>query len=70
MLSNVVVVALLLLIVGSLGSGLYFVLRDGSGSTRAVKALSWRIGLSVAAFALLLVAAWAGWIEPNAVRGG
>lgn len=70
MLANIVVVVLLLVIVGSLASGLYFVLRDRSGSTRAVKALSWRIGLSVAAFALLLVAAWAGWIEPNAVRGG
>lgn len=69
MLSNVVVVALLLVIVGSLGSGLYFVLRDGSGSTRAVKALTVRIAVSVTAFVLLLIAAWAGWIEPNSVRG-
>lgn len=69
MLSNVVLAALLLVIVGSLGSGLYFVLRDGAGSNRAVKALTWRIGFSVAAFLLLMVAAWAGWIEPNAVRG-
>lgn len=69
MLSNVVLVLLLVIIVGSLGSGLYFVLRDSAGSTRAVKALTVRIALSVAAFVMLLVAAWAGWIEPNAVRG-
>ena len=69
MIPKLVVVALLLVIVGSLASGLYFVLRDDSGSNRAVKALSWRIGLSVAAFAFLLIAAWAGWIEPNVTRG-
>ena len=69
MIPKLVVVALLLVIVGSLASGLYFVLHDDSGSNRAVKALSWRIGLSVAAFAFLLIAAWAGWIEPNVTRG-
>ena len=68
MLAKLFVVALLLIIIGSLGSGLYFVLRDEPGSNRAVKALSWRIGLSIAAFAFLLLAGWLGWIEPNAVR--
>lgn len=68
MVVKIVVVGLLLVIIGSLGSGLYFLLRDPAESTRAVKALSWRIGLSLAAFAILLIAAWAGWIEPNAVR--
>lgn len=68
MLAKLVVIALLFVIIGSLGSGLYFVLHDDSGSNRAVKALSWRIGLSVAAFLFLLLAGWLGWIEPNAVR--
>ena len=70
MVSKLVVAALLLVIVASLGSGLYFVMRDDSGSTRAVKALSWRIGLSVAAFAFMMLAAWLGWIEPNTASGG
>jgi hypothetical protein len=65
MVAKLVVVSLLLVIIGSLGSGLYFVMRDDSGSNRAVKALSWRIGLSILAFVFLLVAGWAGWIEPN-----
>lgn len=68
MFAKIFVIALMLVIIGSLGSGFYFLLRDGPGSTRIVKALSWRIGLSVAAFVLLLIAGWAGWIEPNAVH--
>jgi len=68
MFAKIFVIALMLIILGSLGSGFYFLLHDGPGSTRIVKALSWRIGLSVAAFLLLLIAGWAGWIEPNAVQ--
>ena len=45
----------LLLIVFSLGSSLFFLLRDGGQSERAVKALTIRIGLSVLLFVLLMV---------------
>lgn len=65
MLVKIVVVILLLVIIASLGSGLFFMLRDDAGSDRMVKALTWRIALSVAAFLLLLVGAWLGWIHPN-----
>lgn len=61
------IVTLLLLIIGSLGSGLFFLIKDGQDSTRTVRALSWRIGLSVAAFALLMIGAFTGVIESNAV---
>jgi hypothetical protein len=61
------IVAVLLAIVASLGSGLFFLLRDGSGSRRMVKALTVRISLSVALFVLLLIA-WAnGMIQPHGV---
>jgi hypothetical protein len=33
-----------------------------------VKALAWRIGLSVALFVLLIVAYYNGWIAPPAAR--
>ena len=69
MLVKVVVVVLMLVILGSLASGLIFILRDSGDSDRAVKALTWRIGLSVAAFLLLLIGGLFGWIEPNAVSG-
>ena len=65
MLVKIVVVILFLVIIASLGSGLFFMLRDEAGSDRMVKALTWRIGLSVLAFLLLLLGAWLGWIEPN-----
>lgn len=58
-------ILILLTILGSLGFGLFFMIRDSHDSTRTVRALSWRIGISVTFFVLLLVAAALGWIEPN-----
>jgi len=49
-----VVIAILLLIVASLGSAAFFMIRDRSGSTRMVKALAIRVGLSVALFLVLM----------------
>ena len=65
-----VVIALLLIIVGSLGSGLYFLVRDTADSTRTVRALTWRIGLSIACFLLLLVGAALGFIQPHGIGVG
>lgn len=65
MFTKLIITALLLAVIVSLASALYFVLGDRPGSTRAVKALSWRIGLSVATFVILIVAALLGWVEPN-----
>ncbi len=50
---RVVVVIFLLLILLSLASALYFLVRD-RGGTRTVKALTWRIGLSIGLFLLLM----------------
>ena len=70
MMTKILLAILLLLTVGSLASGLLFMLRDSSDSNRTARALTWRIGLSVTAFLLLLLAGWAGLIEPNAVHRG
>ncbi len=51
------------LIVASLFSALYFVYRDRSGSTRAVKALALRVGLSIALFLLLMIGYYFGYIS-------
>lgn len=60
---RMVVVVLLMLVVASLVSALVFVYRDrGESKTRAVKALSLRVGLSFALFLLLMAAYWLGWI--------
>ncbi len=57
-----VVIAALLAIVASLASALIFVLRDRSGSTRAVKALAVRVGLSLALFLFLMAGYYFGFI--------
>jgi hypothetical protein len=57
-----VVIAVLVLILGSLFSGLYFVMRDEPGSKRAVKALAIRVGLSMGLFLLLMASYWFGFI--------
>jgi RsiW-degrading membrane proteinase PrsW (M82 family) len=60
---RVIVVLMLIGILFSLGSALVFIYRDqGQGKTRAVKALSWRVGLSLALFLLLMLAQRFGWM--------
>ncbi len=63
-----IVILMLLAIIYSLGSGLYYLNKDNQSSKQLVRALSWRIGLSVALFVFLIVGAWQGWISPNEVR--
>ena len=60
-----VVIGLLLLIVVSLGSAGVFMMRDRGNSTRMVKALAIRVGLSVGLFVLLLVGYYFGWWKPG-----
>lgn len=67
---QLIVIALLLLILGSLASGLFFLVRDTPESTRTVRALTWRIGLSIACFLLLLLAAALGFIQPHGIGVG
>jgi len=51
---KVVVFILLLSIVGSLFSGLFFLYRDGGRGVAMARALTWRIGLSLVLFAVLM----------------
>jgi hypothetical protein len=63
------VILILVLILISLGKALFHLSSSKPGdSTKMVKALSWRIGLSVLLFVLLLVAYMRGWIVPQQVR--
>lgn len=61
------IIALLGFIFFSLGSALYFLVKDPAKSTRVVKALSWRIGLSIVLFLLLMLAFMMGWITPHSI---
>jgi ABC-type dipeptide/oligopeptide/nickel transport system permease component len=52
---KLVVVLMLIGVIASLFSGLFFLFRDQGAGDRTVKALTVRIGLSIAVFALLLL---------------
>lgn len=65
MAAKIFIIVTLLLILASLGSGLYYMMRDKGHGDRAVRALSIRIGLSVALFILLMLAYAAGLISPH-----
>jgi TRAP-type C4-dicarboxylate transport system permease large subunit len=64
---KVIIVILLISIFFALGSALYYLMRDQGNSDRIVKALTWRIGLSLLLFVLILAAYAMGWITPNQV---
>ncbi len=63
---KLLVIAVLLAILTSLGSGLFFLVRDKDDSRRVMRALTVRIVLSVILFLLLIGAWYAGLIQPNA----
>ncbi len=59
---KIIVLALLVLIIASLGSALWFLIRDKGGSERTVKALTVRISLSIGLFLLLMAGYYFGLI--------
>jgi hypothetical protein len=69
MLVKIIILAFLLAIVASLFSGLFFLLKDpsNSGNRRTVRALTVRVGLSIAFALFLMLAYFMGWIHPHAV---
>jgi len=62
---KIVVFLLLAAIVASLGSGLYYLTRDGQGSPRVLKALKIRVALSATLILFLVLAYTLGWIVPG-----
>jgi DUF2909 family protein len=52
---KIVVLLFIFLILASLGSALYFMVKDKGASERTAKALTWRVVLSVTLFALLML---------------
>ncbi len=65
MIFKTIIVVLLLIVLFSLGQALFFLMKDGGKSDRMLKALTWRIGLSVFIFILLLIGQAVGLIQPH-----
>ncbi len=67
MLAKTIIVVLMVLILIALGSGLIYLVGDEGRTKRPVKALSWRIGLSLGLFFFLFLAYRLEWISPHAL---
>ena len=65
MLIKILIIVFLIAIIYSLGSALYFLVKDHGEGDRTVHRLMWRIGLSLVLFFFLWGAYQLGWIEPN-----
>jgi hypothetical protein len=62
---RILVIAVFIGILVSLGSALYQLTRSGGDSKKMVRSLAIRVGLSVALFLLLMIAWYVGLIEPH-----
>lgn len=67
MFTKIFIVIIMFIIIGALISSLVFLVRDGGTSKRTVKALTRRIGLSLALFLFLFVAFYFHWLTPHGV---
>jgi len=67
MTTKLFIVFVMIIIAGSLLSSLFFLIRDPGNSKRTVKALTLRIGLSLALFIFLFIAFKLGIIHPHGI---
>jgi hypothetical protein len=67
MLIKIFAIAVLVLILISLASGMFYLVRDKGQSNRTVRALTVRIALSVSLFALLMLAIATGHLQPHGI---
>jgi len=62
---KIIIVLMFIGIVVSLASGLFYLVHDKSDSRRTLRALTWRVGLSVGLFAFLMLLIATGVIQPH-----
>ena len=67
MAAKLFIVAALLAILFNLGAGLYYMMVDKGTTGRTVRALTWRIGLSVALILAVVIGIATGWIQPHGI---
>jgi hypothetical protein len=63
-----------LAIIASLGTALFFMLKDGTGgkakSSNMARALAFRVGFSILLFVCILIAWKLGYIQPTGIAAG
>lgn len=65
MLTKIVVIALLLTILATLFSSVFFLVKDESSKKRTLALLKLRVALSVTLVAFVILAYFMGWIHPH-----
>jgi hypothetical protein len=65
---RILIALVFVLILISLGSALFYLMRDKGTSNKTVRALALRVGFSVALFLFLIAAHQLGWIESTGLR--
>lgn len=66
---KIIILVILGIIVASLGSALYHLLMDKERTQKTIRALTWRVILSLCLFMLLLLAFASGLIQPHGLKG-
>lgn len=64
---KLVFIIVFILIIFSLGSALFHIIKHKDQPKKTAKALTFRIGLSVALFIMLIIAYFAGMIKPTGI---
>jgi hypothetical protein len=68
---RILVIIAFILIIGSMGSALYFMMHDrGTNKKRMVYSLAMRVGVSISLFLIILFAHWMGWIQSTGIPIG
>lgn len=62
---KILIVVLMLAVIVSLFSGLFFLIRDGGKTNRVLNSLALRVALSVALLAVILLSLWQGGLTLN-----
>ena len=65
---RIIALLFIVFILASLGSALYYLVKDQGKSDRVVKALTVRIGLSLVLFLSLMAAYYFGWVPETGLR--
>ena len=65
MIAKIVIVLMLLVIIYNLFAGLFYMMTDKGKTNRTVRALTWRIGLSVFLILLVIAGILTGVIKPH-----
>lgn len=65
MIIKIIIVVAMLAILFTLFRSLYYLVTEKTDSKKTVNSLSWRIGLSIGLFLLIVVSILLGWIEPH-----